>query len=86
MVIADEQLLNAYGRIGNWKKVKDIWEFFIKNDEDNVQYRVSLAAAYLKVGERQKAIETIRQAISISNDFKEQGEALIREIQAGKSF
>ena len=85
-VIADEQLLNAYGRIGNWKKVKDIWEFFIKNDEDNVQYRVSLAAAYLKVGERQKAIETIRQAISISNDFKEQGEALIREIQAGKSF
>lgn len=85
-VIADEQLINAYGRIGNWKKVKDIWELFVKRDNGNVQYRVSLAAAHLKFGNREKAIQVLRDAIKISNDFKAQGEALIKEIQAGKNF
>lgn len=86
ITIADEQLLNAYGRVGDWKKVRDIWELFAKNDDDNVQYRVSLAAAHLKLGERQKAIDTIREAMKISQDFKLQGEALIKEIEAGKNF
>lgn len=82
-IIEDEQLLNAYGRAGNWRKVRDIWELFVKNDDDNVQYRVSLAAAHLKLGERRKAINVIREAMNISQDFKAQGEALIKEIQSG---
>lgn len=82
-VIADEQLLNAYGRVGNWEKVKDIWELFVKNDDDNVQYRVSLAAAYLKVGQRQKAINLIYETIKMNQDFKAQGESLIKQIQSG---
>jgi tetratricopeptide (TPR) repeat protein len=85
-IIADEQLVNAYGRMGNWKKVKDIWGLFVKNDEDNIQYRVSLAAAHLKLGERQKAIEVIRKTMDISENFKPQGEAIIKEIQSGKNF
>ncbi|MEK7559923.1 MAG: O-antigen ligase family protein [Patescibacteria group bacterium] len=85
-VIGDEQLVNAYGRVGNWKKVKDIWELLVKEDDDNVQYRVSLAAAHLKLGERNKAIEVIREAMAISMDFRPQGEAIIKEIQSGKSF
>ena len=85
-IVADEQLVNVYGRVGNWRKVKDIWELFSRQDDDNVQYRVSLAAAYLKLGERDKAIEVLREAMKISQAFKAQGEALIKQIQAGVTF
>ena len=86
LIITDEQLLNAYARMGNWQKVRDIWLLFVNYEKDNIQHKISLAATYVKLGERQKAIEVIREAIKTSADFKEQGEMLIQEIQSGKNF
>src|SRR3989338_267112 len=84
-VIADQNLLTAYARVGNFKKVKDIWLLFIKNDPQNAQYRVNLAATYMQLGERQNAIKELQKAIEINPQFKAQGEQFIEEIKAGRN-
>lgn len=84
-IIADERLLRAYSERKNFFMVAAIWEKLIKNNPDNAQYRVSLAASYLQIGEKQKAIEQLQKAIEIEPKFKQQGEYYINEIKAGRN-
>src|SRR3989344_2709918 len=84
-IVADQNLLTAYARVGNFKKVRDIWLLFIKNDPQNAQYRVNLAATYMQLGERQNAIKELQKAIEINPQFKAQGEQFIEEIKAGRN-
>lgn len=84
-IIADERLLRAYSERKNFFMVAAIWEKLIKNNPDNAQYRVSLAASYMQIGERQKAIEQLQKAIEIEPKFKQQGEYFINEIKAGRN-
>lgn len=83
-VTADQNLLTAYARAGNYKKVRDIWLLFIEQEPGNAQYRVSLAATYMQLGERQNAIKELQKAIELNPQFKEQGERFIEEIRAGR--
>ena len=41
------------------------------------------AAAYVKLGKSQKAIDTVKKVMEIAPDFKQQGEELIRRIKDG---
>jgi tetratricopeptide (TPR) repeat protein len=82
-LIQDEQLLRAYVDTGQFNNVVFIWERRVENNPDNSDFRVSLAAAYLQVGEREKSIAQLRKAIELNPSFKEEGESYIREIQAG---
>ena len=84
-IIADQNLLTAYARTGNFKKVRDIWLLFIKNDPQNAQYYVNLAATYMQLGDRQNAIKELQKAIEINPQFKAQGEQFIEEIKAGRN-
>ncbi|QQG42923.1 MAG: O-antigen ligase family protein [Candidatus Giovannonibacteria bacterium] len=81
----DQNLLAAYARVGNYKKVRDIWLLFIKLEPQNAQYRVSLAATYMQLGERQNAIKELQKAIELNPQFKPQGEYFIEEIRAGRN-
>ncbi|MFH1413219.1 MAG: tetratricopeptide repeat protein, partial [bacterium] len=74
-----------YVEIGNFQKVTAIWEILIEQNPDNAQYRVSLAASYLQIGEREKAIEQLEKAIELEPKFKQQGEYYINEIRAGRN-
>ena len=82
---ADRQLLNAYAQAGNFGRVRDIWLLFLEQEPNNIQFRVNLAATYLKLGNREEAIRQIQKSIEINPNFKEQGNGFIQEIRAGRN-
>ena len=84
-VIADERFIMAFNERKMFDKVTAIWEKFVENNSKNAQYRISLAASYLQMGKRQKAIEQLQKAIELEPRFKQQGEYYINEIQAGRN-
>ena len=83
--IPDSRLVNAYASIDDYEKVVQIWEKIVEQNPSNAQYRVSLAAGYLRINERMKAIEQLQKAIEIESKFKQQGEYYINEIKAGRN-
>ncbi len=85
IIIADQNLLTAYARVGNFKKVRDIWLLFIKNEPQNAQYHVNLAATDMRLNDRQGAIAELQKAIELNPDFKAQGQQFIDDIKAGKN-
>lgn len=85
MLIPDERIINAYAERGEYGKVLSIWQARLKTNPENPQFRLALAATYLKMGEREKAIFELRGVIKLYPDFKTQGEFYIKEIQAGRN-
>ena len=89
MAVAKDEFVNAYVSVGDYQTVVLIWQKRIselnKIGEDNPQFRISLAAAYLKTGERQKAILELEKVIKLNPNFKDQGEYYINEIKAGRN-
>ncbi len=83
-VLGDTRVIQAYADLGQYKKIVEIGKMKIALDPNNGQYHVSLAAAYLKAGDRQSAIAEIRKTIELVPDFKVKGEYFIKEIQAGR--
>lgn len=84
--VPDFQLINAYARIGDYERVRAIWLEFLKTEPNNAQYHISLAATYLKLNEREKAVAELQRAAEINPAFKEQAEYYIKEIRSGKNF
>lgn len=80
-----EVIINAYAQKRRFEKLLDVWRRFIELNPTNTQYRVSLAATYAQLGQRQNAIKELQKVIEINPAFKEQGERLIGEIEAGKT-
>lgn len=87
--VPKDEFVNAYAAVGDYQTVVLIWQNRIselnKTGEDNPQFHVSLAAAYLKTGERQKAIKELETVIKLNPNFKNQGEYYINEIMAGRN-
>lgn len=84
-LIADRRLVNAYSFAGRSERLAPVWEGIVKENPNNPQYRVSLAAAFMKISERAKAIEQLEAAIELEPNFKQQGEYYINEIKAGRN-
>ena len=59
-------------------------EKFVNKEPSNVQYRLNLASAYIKIFQDQKAIKELEKAIELAPDFKAQGEAFIKQIREGR--
>lgn len=85
VIVADERFLKAFLTTGDAAKITAIWEKYVEANPDNIQYRVSLAAGYLNLNQRQKAIEQLQKAIELDPKFKAQGEYYINEIRAGRN-
>lgn len=83
-ILGDARVIQAYADQGQYKKIVEIGKMKVAAEPNNGQYHVSLAAAYLKIGDRQSAIAEIRKAIEIVPDFSVKGEYFIKEIQAGR--
>ncbi len=82
--ITNEEI-NSYVGIGNFEKVLELWQIRVKQKPDNAQYRFSLAAAYLKVGNSIKAIEQLTEAKKIEPKAATQADKLINEIKSGRN-
>ena len=81
----EQQFINAYAKIGDYEKVKELWQAAIAKDPNNAQLHVSLAATYLQLGDRVNAIKELEKAAELNPDFKQQAESYISEIKAGRN-
>ncbi len=84
-IIADQRFVQAYFYRKEYDKIVAILQLFMKNDPNNGQYHVNLAATYLPMGNRSGAIEELQKAIEIEPKFNDQGEYYINEIRAGRN-
>ena len=85
VIVANKQLLNAYAQIGDYEKVRDIWKLFIEKEPGSAQNHVSLAATYLQLNEKEKAIEELRTAAELNPEFEDSAMYYISEIMAGRN-
>ncbi len=83
-IVPDPRYVNAYVAIGDFKKVLMVWERVVAQNPTNIQYRVSLASAYARLGQNQKAIAALEKAIETAPQFKARGEDFIKQIQEGR--
>lgn len=79
----DDRLLNAVVAIKRFDIAKTIWEMRIARSPSNASAHLSLAGAYLELGESVLAIDHIKTAMALDPKFKAQGEAIIRDILGG---
>lgn len=81
----DTRLITAYASTGNYQKLRAILEVQLKNNPNDPQTLLTLAATYLQIGDRVRSVELIKRIIGISPEFKAQGEYYIQEIEAGRN-
>ena len=84
-IIDDERFINAYAEVKLYDRVLALWQIKVAKDPKNSQNHISLAAAYLAVGQRQKAIEELNLIIKLDPSFKANAERFISEIRAGRT-
>lgn len=81
----DDRVISAYAANKQFRKIIPILQARIKNDPNNTQNYISLAAAYLGNGQREAAVAEIQKIIATNPQFKEQGDFYIKEIRAGRN-
>lgn len=82
-VFPDRRYVNAYGAIGDLKKLTLVWEALVVAEPTNFGYRLGLTSIYLKTFADAKAIAQLQKAIELDPNFKAQGEFLIQQIRDG---
>jgi O-antigen ligase/Tfp pilus assembly protein PilF len=78
----DSRVVNAYGIGGYSDKLIAIINEKIAQGQAVARDYLSLAGGYAQLGQKQKAIEAVEKGISLDASLKEQGDQLIRQIQA----
>lgn len=77
----DNRIINAYVAEKNYAKVISIYKTLIAQNPSNVQYRVSLAAAYYADKDTYDATATINQAIKDFPLYKDQLTQVLTQIE-----
>lgn len=85
LLASDDRLLNAFIAVKRFDVVKSIWEMRIAQNPTNASAYLSLAGTYLELGDGAAAVEHIKKAIALDGKYKEQGEVLIRDIEAARA-
>ena len=81
----DARIINAYVKTNKFNEVVKSWQIAVEKEPKNAHFHLSLGAAYLQIGQRQKAIDEIQKSIDLDENLKEQGEFYIKEIKAGRN-
>ncbi|HBD25102.1 MAG: hypothetical protein A2566_02295 [Candidatus Zambryskibacteria bacterium RIFOXYD1_FULL_40_13] len=81
-VISDPRFYKAYMSIGDTSTTITILNARIEKDPGNMQDKLALAEVYMRLGQKQKAIDIVREMMTLDPTFKDQGEAIIKQIQA----
>ncbi len=83
-VFSDGRIIQALIDTKQYSKITEIAKDRLEKDPNNPQVHLSVAALYLKTGNKQAAIKEIQKTIELAPDFKEQGLYYISEIRAGR--
>ncbi|MBU4348447.1 O-antigen ligase family protein [Patescibacteria group bacterium] len=79
--VADEFLVKVYYKSKNYLRLIDTWQAYVNKDENNINYRKSLAETYLLVSQPDKAIEELEKIIEINPLVEEEVREYIRQIK-----
>ncbi|HEY4499700.1 MAG TPA: O-antigen ligase family protein [Candidatus Paceibacterota bacterium] len=79
--VADILLVQVYSRLKKYDRLARIWEALVKSNPANMEYRKSLAGAYLFLNAPKEAIRVMQEAITVNPAFKTEGEQYIQELQ-----
>ena len=82
-LIVDARMIEAYARTGSMNKVVAIWQEQIKQNPDNDQAYISLAATYYAKFEDAKAIQTLRTLQTRKPELADQIKVYIDQISSG---
>ncbi|MBI2003504.1 MAG: O-antigen ligase family protein [Parcubacteria group bacterium] len=75
------RMVDLYFRLGNYKKLAEIYEALVKLSSRNPQYFASLAAAYKGTGEIDKAIKAAQTAAQIDPTFAKEAQDFINSLR-----
>lgn len=82
--ITNDLFLQAYINLGSWPKAIAILRDRVLANPANKDNRMNLVSAYYQSGNYVAAIAALRDYIAYDPSFKAQGEAYIKQIEAGK--
>jgi len=74
------RMINIYEKVGNYPKIVELYEMAIEEQPQNPQLYASLATAYAKIGNYDKARETALRAAQIDPKFKDEAEKFINSL------
>ncbi len=80
----DSRVLSVLEETKNFAELIRVAKMKADSEPGNPQFKMLLAGAYIRAKQPANAIAEIRKVIGLVPDFKEQGEAYIRDIQAGR--
>jgi tetratricopeptide (TPR) repeat protein len=84
-IVFDDRYISVLAKIGRFDEIIQIAKERVESNPVNMQYRITLAAAYLQAGQRESAVSVIQEMIKIDPAFKEKGDYYISEIRAGRN-
>lgn len=80
----DDRVLNVYVQFDRWDEIVRIFNYRIEHGEDTVDNNMSLAVAYLRIGNRAKSIDILERVAVKNPELRSQVDYYIKEIQAGR--
>lgn len=84
-LVFDDRYLSVLLGLGRYDEIIKLAQRRVALSPESMQHRVTLTAAYLQVGRRAEAIQTLQEMINVDPSFKEKGEYYINEIKAGRN-
>jgi O-antigen ligase len=85
-VLYDERLVSALVNLNQYQELVKIFSARIAEGHDEIQNNISLAISYLRMEQRQKAIEILQSFILRNPEHKAEIEPNIKLIEEGKNF
>ncbi|MFZ3020023.1 MAG: O-antigen ligase family protein, partial [Minisyncoccia bacterium] len=84
-LIMSDNLLGVYINLNRWNEVVQILKERAKRNPNDVNNYISLASAYLKLGDKANAISALNVVGSLRPDYKKTADAYIEQIKAGQN-
>ncbi len=85
VALLNVRYINTYLSLGRYDLIVKTLEKALESDPNNVEYNVSLAAAYLQTGNRIKPVEILEGLKKIDAKYTAQVDKLVSEIEAGRN-
>ena len=74
------RLVNIYEKVGRYDKVVEFYNLAVEEQPENPQIYASLAVAYAKIGDYNRAIEAALKSAEIDPEFKDESDAFIKSL------
>jgi len=74
------RMINIYEKVGNYPRIVELYEMAVEEQPENPQLYASLATAYAKIGDYDKARATALKAAEIDPKFQDEAEKFINSL------